>query len=81
MEIEDVSDELSCWQRFGRGSDPDEGGIGWGGGVDLAAVSSSQGNNHGWRWFTDPRLSCLGYRGIFPADTSRKIRNSISRSY
>ncbi|XP_078448035.1 glycine cleavage T-protein family [Wolffia australiana] len=82
VEIEDVREELTCWQRFGHGLDqaspeePEAAGLGWGGGVDLAAGSSSQGNNHGWRWFRDPRLTCLGFRGIFPSDTTPPLVES-----
>ena len=39
-------------------------------GVDGA--SAALGNNLGWQWFKDPRLDCLGYRGIFASSTTRK---------
>lgn len=81
VEIDDVTEELTCWQRFGRGLDqaspeePEAAGLGWGGGVDLAGISSAEGNTYGWRWFRDPRLISLGFRGIFPSDTTRKTFN------
>uniref|UniRef100_A0A0D9WLH5 CAF17 C-terminal domain-containing protein n=1 Tax=Leersia perrieri TaxID=77586 RepID=A0A0D9WLH5_9ORYZ len=81
VEIDNVSKDFLCWQRFGHNvehtgpstQEPEAQSIGWGQGVDHAAESAAQGNGHGWEWFKDPRLDCLGYRGIFPADT---IRNS-----
>ncbi|MQL96067.1 hypothetical protein Taro_028738 [Colocasia esculenta] len=75
VEIENVTEELTCWQRFGGGlsatsaEEPEAAAVGWGGGVDCAGVSSAKGNIHGWCWFKDPRLDCLGFRGIFPNDT------------
>ncbi|KAF0903318.1 hypothetical protein E2562_026594 [Oryza meyeriana var. granulata] len=77
VEIDNVSKDFLCWQRFGRNvehtgpstQEPEAQSIGWGQGVDRAAESAAQGNGHGWEWFKDPRLDCLGYRGIFPADT------------
>ncbi|XP_077235507.1 glycine cleavage T-protein family [Tasmannia lanceolata] len=77
VEIENVSDEFSCWQRFGGqlsgksslAEEPEAAAVGWGGGVDHAGISATQGNSFGWRWFKDPRLSCLGFRGIFPSNT------------
>ncbi|KAL5226077.1 hypothetical protein ABZP36_012716 [Zizania latifolia] len=77
VEIDNVSKDFLCWQRFGRNvehtgpstQEPQAQSIGWGQGVDHAAESAAQGNGHGWEWFKDPRLDCLGYRGIFPADT------------
>ncbi|CAA6656231.1 unnamed protein product [Spirodela intermedia] len=59
VEIADVTEELTCWQRFGRGLDqgsPED-------------PEAAEGNTYGWRWFRDPRLLSLGFRGIFPADT------------
>ncbi|KAL1537761.1 putative transferase, mitochondrial [Salvia divinorum] len=44
--------------------------VGWGGTVDQSGVSSPQGNNVGWNWHKDPRLTCLGYRGIFPSNAT-----------
>lgn len=80
VEIDNVSKEFLCWQRFGHNvehtgpstQEPEAQSIGWGQGVDHAAESAAQGNGHGWEWFKDPRLDCLGYRGIFPANTIRK---------
>ncbi|KAK4389414.1 putative transferase, mitochondrial [Sesamum angolense] len=42
--------------------------VGWGGNVDLTGVSASRGSALGWQWNKDPRLACLGYRGIFPSN-------------
>ncbi|KAL6861559.1 hypothetical protein ACP4OV_017259 [Aristida adscensionis] len=77
VDIDNVSDDFACWQRFGHDvvhtepatQEPEAQSIGWGQGTDHAAESAAQGNGHGWQWFKDPRLDCLGYRGIFPADT------------
>ncbi|KAG8094002.1 hypothetical protein GUJ93_ZPchr0012g20261 [Zizania palustris] len=77
VEIDNVSKDFLCWQRFGRNVEqtgpstwePEAQSIGWGQSVDHAAESAAQGLCHGWEWFKDPRLDCLGYRGIFPADT------------
>ncbi|XP_042030335.1 putative transferase At4g12130, mitochondrial isoform X2 [Salvia splendens] len=68
VDIENVGEEFSCWQRFGRGLELDS--VGWGGIVDQSGVSSSQGTNIGWNWHNDPRLACLGYRGIFPSNAT-----------
>jgi hypothetical protein len=76
-----VSEEFLCWQRFGSDvahsgpstQEPEARSIGWGQGTDHAAESSAQANGHGWQWLKDPRLDILGYRGIFPADTIRKL--------
>lgn len=78
VEIESVVDDFSCWQRFGQdltqksSEEPDAASLGWGGGFDRSGQSSSQGNNCGWLWYRDPRLDCLGFRGIFPSNTTRK---------
>ncbi|CAN6166469.1 unnamed protein product [Urochloa humidicola] len=77
VEIDNVSENFACWQRFGRNvmhtepstQEPEAQSIGWGQGVDHAGESAAQGNGHGWQWLKDPRLDYLGYRGIFPADT------------
>ncbi|CAN6215248.1 unnamed protein product [Urochloa humidicola] len=77
VEIDNVSQNFSCWQRFGRNvvhtepctQEPEAQSIGWGQGVDHAGESAAQGNGHGWQWLKDPRLDYLGYRGIFPAGT------------
>ncbi|KAI4973600.1 hypothetical protein ZWY2020_041381 [Hordeum vulgare] len=77
VEIDNVSEEFLCWQRFGSDvahagpstQEPEAQSIGWGQGSDHAAESSAQGNGRGWQWLKDPRLDILGYRGIFPADT------------
>ncbi|CAL5044817.1 unnamed protein product [Urochloa decumbens] len=77
VEIDNVSENFACWQRFGLNvvhtepstQEPEAQSIGWGQGVDHAGESAAQGNGHGWQWLKDPRLDYLGYRGIFPADT------------
>ncbi|XP_043718279.1 putative transferase At4g12130, mitochondrial [Telopea speciosissima] len=77
VEIENVAENFCCWQRFGGDAsdksssveEPDAASVGWGGGVDQAGMSAAQGNNLGWQWFKDPRLDCLGFRGIFPSNT------------
>ncbi|KAM3321985.1 putative transferase, mitochondrial [Capsicum chacoense] len=76
VDIESVADDFSCWQRFGQdlsqksSEEPDTASLGWGGGFDPSGQSSSQGNNRGWLWHRDPRLDCLGFRGIFPSNTT-----------
>lgn len=80
VDIENVSGEFSCWQRFGGNlscntsstEEPEAVAVGWGGSVDHAGASSAQGNNLGWQWFRDPRLKSLGFRGIFLSNTTRK---------
>ncbi|KAK6947642.1 hypothetical protein RJ641_001115 [Dillenia turbinata] len=75
VEIENVSDELSCWQRYGQNlahenssvGEPEAVSVGWATSVDCSAMSASKGNDVGWQWFKDPRLDCLGFRGIFPS--------------
>ncbi|XP_027360723.1 putative transferase At4g12130, mitochondrial [Abrus precatorius] len=76
VEIDNVSDDFSCWQRYGAGlpekssrvEEPEAASVGWGAGVDPTAMSSSHGSDRGWQWFKDPRLLCLGFRGIFPSN-------------
>ncbi|XP_059640276.1 putative transferase At4g12130, mitochondrial [Cornus florida] len=78
VDIENVAEKFSCWQRFGgnlsesspSSEEPEAGSVGWGGTVDCAGVSASRGNNLGWQWYSDPRLDCLGFRGIFPSNTT-----------
>ncbi|XP_047964168.1 putative transferase At4g12130, mitochondrial [Salvia hispanica] len=78
VDIENVREDFSCWQRFGRGlegkssfqEEPEADSVGWGGTVDQSGVSASRGNNVGWNWNKDPRLTCLGYRGIFPSNAT-----------
>ncbi|KAK9198487.1 hypothetical protein WN944_013672 [Citrus x changshan-huyou] len=73
VEIENVAEDFSCWQRFGgklsenssSAEEPEAAAVGWGTGVDRAGMSASHGNDVGWQWFKDPRLDCLGFRGIF----------------
>ncbi|XP_071692383.1 putative transferase At4g12130, mitochondrial [Rutidosis leptorrhynchoides] len=81
VDIENVGEELCCWQRFGSDhhkktpssssvEDPEGATVGWGGAMDHTGSSSSQGNSIGWQWHQDPRLDCLGSRGIFPSNTT-----------
>ncbi|KAK3038485.1 hypothetical protein RJ639_029783 [Escallonia herrerae] len=75
VDIESAAGEFSCWQRFGRNlsekssseEEPEAASVGWGGGVDRSGISASQGSGLGWQWYNDPRLDCLGFRGIFPS--------------
>ncbi|KAI3410222.1 uncharacterized protein J3R85_018914 [Psidium guajava] len=77
VDIENVAQDFSCWQRYGgnfshessTAEEPDAASVGWGAGVDKAAMSASQGNENGLQWFNDPRLDSLGYRGIFPSSS------------
>ncbi|CAN8246397.1 unnamed protein product [Cochlearia groenlandica] len=68
VDIENVAEEYSCWQRYGRNLS-ESSSVGWGGGVDRVGESTASGNKCGWQWYKDPRLDCLGYRSIFPSDT------------
>ncbi|PIN05732.1 Transcription factor, component of CCR4 transcriptional complex [Handroanthus impetiginosus] len=78
VEIENVAEDFSCWQSFGGElaeksssvEDSEADTVGWGGTVDRSGVSASGGNSLGWRWIKDPRLACLGYRGIFPTNAT-----------
>lgn len=79
VDIENVGEEFCCWQRFGADlhkrqlsnvEDPEAHSVGWGGAIDPTGNSSSQGNSTGWQWHKDPRLDCLGFRGIFPSNTT-----------
>ncbi|KAJ6962618.1 hypothetical protein NC652_001314 [Populus alba x Populus x berolinensis] len=75
VEIDNVTEDFSCWQRFGGNlaekskgeEEPEAASVGWGPGVDHSAMSSSHGNDVGWQWFKDPRVDCLGLRGVFPS--------------
>lgn len=77
VDIDNVGKEFYCWQRYGGNlsekststEEPEAASVGWGGNVDRSAVSSSRGNEDGWEWFKDPRLECLGFRGIFPSSS------------
>ncbi|WVZ11187.1 hypothetical protein V8G54_015717 [Vigna mungo] len=76
VDIDDVSSDFSCWQRYGAGlsekssqvEEPEATSVGWGAGVDSTAMSSLHGSDSGWQWFKDPRLTSLGSRGIFPSN-------------
>ncbi|XVE57746.1 hypothetical protein DITRI_Ditri04bG0114500 [Diplodiscus trichospermus] len=77
VDIENVAEDFSCWQRYGQNlsgktpavDKPKAASVGWGSGVDDSCKSASHGNDVGWQWFKDPRLDCLGFRGIFPFGT------------
>ena len=80
VDIDNVGKEFYCWQRYGGNlsdnsstEEPEAASVGWGGNVDRSAVSSSRGTEGGWEWFKDPRLDCLGFRGIFPSDSTREF--------
>ncbi|XP_062074111.1 putative transferase At4g12130, mitochondrial [Humulus lupulus] len=76
VEIENVGEDFSCWQRYGGNltktssdvEEPEAASVGWGSSVDRTGESASHGNNHGTQWYKDPRLDCLGFRGIFPSN-------------
>ncbi|KAL5552245.1 hypothetical protein UlMin_002421 [Ulmus minor] len=78
VEIENVGEDFSCWQRYGgnlstsssSADEPEAASVGWGSGVDPSGVSASHASSDGWQWFKDPRLDCLGFRGIFPSNTT-----------
>ncbi|KAG8383838.1 hypothetical protein BUALT_Bualt04G0055400 [Buddleja alternifolia] len=84
VDIENVAEDFSCWQRFGGNleakSSPQQesevDSVRWGGTVDHAGVSASRGNRLGWHWNKDPRLACLGYRGIFPSNATPPLVES-----
>lgn len=81
MDIESAAHEFSCWQRYGGNlsekmsciEEPEAAGVGYGGAVDRSGMSASHGNDLGWQWYKDPRLDCLGFRGIFPSNTTREF--------
>lgn len=56
VDVDSVAEEFSCWQLYGGN----------------LSKSSSPEDGCGWRWFKDPRLDSLGYRGIFPSNSKRK---------
>ncbi|KAJ8478362.1 hypothetical protein OPV22_022089 [Ensete ventricosum] len=78
VEIDNVDKEFSCWQWFGSNlssnaasaEEPEIASVGWAGGVVYAGVAAAQGNDLSWQWFKDPRLNCLGFRGIFPSNAT-----------
>ncbi|RZC53813.1 hypothetical protein C5167_012661, partial [Papaver somniferum] len=49
VDIENMSEEFSCWQRFGKNlstsSDSKQEPLGWGAGIDKAGQSSTKGNS------------------------------------
>ena len=81
VDIENMAEAFSCWQRYGTNlteksssaEEPEAATVGWGGAVDQSGMSASRGNSLGWQWHKDPRLDCLGFRGIFPSNTIREI--------
>ena len=87
VEIENATNEFSCWQRFGNNlsdtassvQEPEASSVGWGKGVDRAGQAAAQGSNLGWQWFKDPRLDVLGFRGIFPSNITRKISDTHTK--
>lgn len=76
-----MGDKFCCWQRYGGElsekslsvEEPEVAGVGYGGSIDSSSMSSSQGGECGWQWFKDPRLDCLGFRGIFPSGSPREF--------
>ncbi|XP_022737048.1 putative transferase At4g12130, mitochondrial [Durio zibethinus] len=84
VDIENLAEDFSCWQRYGWNlsgktpavEEPEAASVGWGGGVDRSGKSASHGNDVGWLWFKDPRLDCLGFRGIFPSGRSPPLVES-----
>ncbi|KAB2088745.1 hypothetical protein ES319_A03G019200v1 [Gossypium barbadense] len=74
VDIENVAEDFYCWQRYGR--EPVAPSVGWTGGDDRSGNSASHGNGVGWQWFKDPRLDCLGFRGIFPSGTTPPLVES-----
>lgn len=81
VEIENVAEDFTCWQRYGAklvgnsssAEEPETTSIGYGGSAQQDAAS--HGSDAGWEWFKDPRLDCLGYRGIFRSGVLRKFLN------
>lgn len=77
VDIESMAEIFSCWQIYGSklAEEPslveerEAASVGWDGTVDQSGVSASRGNGVGWQWYKDPRLSCLGFRGIFPTNS------------
>ncbi|KAB2039003.1 hypothetical protein ES319_D03G183100v1 [Gossypium barbadense] len=84
VDIENVAEDFYCWQRYGRGlsektpsvEEPVAASVGWRGGDNRSGNSASRGNDVGWQWFKDPRLDCLGFRGIFPSGTTPPLVES-----
>lgn len=78
VKIENMAKDFSCWQRFGGSisgnvkstEEPEASSVGYGASADGAGISASQGNSHGYQWHKDPRLDILGFRGIFPSNTT-----------
>ncbi|KAG6543440.1 hypothetical protein Mapa_015110 [Marchantia paleacea] len=73
VNIEDLSTDFKVWQRFGGASadsGSEAGSVGWSGGTDRAAQQTAESDEHGWRWYEDPRLGELGHRGVFPGNTT-----------
>ncbi|KAI3912999.1 hypothetical protein MKW92_030748 [Papaver armeniacum] len=66
VDIENVSENFLSSDLK---EEPEASALGWGAGVDKAGQSSAEGNSSGWKWYKDPRLDSLGFRGIFPSNT------------
>ncbi|KAE8661791.1 hypothetical protein F3Y22_tig00113722pilonHSYRG00013 [Hibiscus syriacus] len=77
VDIKNVAEDFLCWQRYGGDlpgktpavEEPEAASVGWGSGVDSSSKSASHGSAVGCQWFKDPRLDCLGFRGIFRSGT------------
>ncbi|OIW11763.1 hypothetical protein TanjilG_10965 [Lupinus angustifolius] len=59
VEIDSVTNDFSCWQRYGDGLLQKPSHV---------EKPVSHGSNIEWQWFQDPRLFSLGFRGIFPSN-------------
>lgn len=76
VEIENVGEDFCCWQRYGgnlsekSSGEPEAASVGWGGGLDRSGELASSSSLASWNWHKDPRLDCLGFRGIFPSGTT-----------
>ncbi|KAG4206494.1 hypothetical protein ERO13_A03G011900v2 [Gossypium hirsutum] len=65
-----------CLKNTPSVEEPVAPSVGWTGGDDRSGNSASHGNGVGWQWFKDPRLDCLGFRGIFPSGTTPPLVES-----
>ncbi|EPS61980.1 aminomethyltransferase, partial [Genlisea aurea] len=57
VDIENVGEDFSCWQRFGGNASD-----------SCTRPEKSEADSVAWKWIRDPRLPCLGYRGMFPSN-------------
>lgn len=77
VDFEDVSKDLSVWQRYSGSlthenlddEDDEIKNLGWGGAHDPSAQASVEATDKGYRWCKDPRLGSLGFRAIFPSNS------------